>query len=108
MAQPKALQRVPEVEKANRMRTEKANVMKTKRVKAKKASLIKVTKPDECWVEITKTDIFVVLDGVRIAKRGKPGTSQGKTWVSLEPGYEVFNTPDLSELVVVSSKAGFH
>ena len=33
-------------------------------------------------------------------KRGKPGTPQAKTWISLEPGYEVYNTPDLSEIVV--------
>ena len=54
----------------------------------------------ECIVEITKTDIYVVYDGIRIAQRGKPGTPQAKTWISLEPGYEVFNTPDLSEIVV--------
>ena len=32
---------------------------------------------------------FVVLDGVRIAKQGGPGTPQAGTWVSLEPSYEV-------------------
>ena len=31
-------------------------------------------------------NIFVVADGIRIAKRGGPGTPQAKTWVSLEPG----------------------
>ena len=54
----------------------------------------------ECLVEITETDIYVVYHGVRIAERGKPGTPQAKTWISLEPGYVVFNTPDLSEIVV--------
>jgi hypothetical protein len=34
-------------------------------------------------------DYFIVLDGVRIARRGHPGTSQAKTWISLEPGYTV-------------------
>jgi hypothetical protein len=34
-------------------------------------------------------DMFVVVDGVRIARRGYPGTSQAGTWVSLEPGWEV-------------------
>jgi len=34
-------------------------------------------------------DIFIVVDGIRIAKRGHPGTSQAKTWISLEPGYSV-------------------
>jgi hypothetical protein len=36
-------------------------------------------------------DIFVVVDGVRIAKRGRPGTPQAKTWISLEPGWRVLD-----------------
>lgn len=34
-------------------------------------------------------DIFIILDGVKIAKRGHPGTPYAGTWVSLEPGYTV-------------------
>jgi hypothetical protein len=34
-------------------------------------------------------DMFVVVDGVRIARRGYPGTPQAGSWVSLEPGWEV-------------------
>lgn len=33
------------------------------------------------------TDMFVVVDGVKIARRGRPDTPQAKTWVSLEPGW---------------------
>jgi hypothetical protein len=40
----------------------------------------------ECIVQITETDIYVVYDGIRIAQRGRPGTPQAKTWISLEPG----------------------
>jgi hypothetical protein len=36
-------------------------------------------------------DIFVVANGVKIAKRGRPGTAQAKTWVSLEPGWTVLD-----------------
>src|SRR4051812_30052087 len=38
--------------------------------------------------------IFIVVDGVRVAKRGEPGSPLAKTWVSLEPGWEVFDGPD--------------
>ena len=31
---------------------------------------------------------------------GHPGTPQAGTWVSLEPGYEVFTNADISELTV--------
>jgi hypothetical protein len=49
-------------------------------------------------IEVTKTDIFVVFDGVRIAKRGRPGTPQARTWISLEPGFTVLSSADLKEL----------
>ena len=35
-------------------------------------------------------NIFVVADS-GLAKRGGPGTPQAKTWVSLEPGWKVFD-----------------
>src|SRR5262245_1853702 len=38
-------------------------------------------------MDVTGDDIFIVVNGVRIAKRGHPGTPQAKTWVSLEPGW---------------------
>jgi hypothetical protein len=34
-------------------------------------------------------DLFVIADGVKIAKRGRPGTPQVGTWVSIEPGWTV-------------------
>jgi hypothetical protein len=37
-------------------------------------------------MECTGDDLFIVFNGVRIAKRGYPDTAQAKTWVSLEPG----------------------
>ena len=37
-------------------------------------------------------DLFIELGGVRIAKRGHPGTPQARTWISLEPGFVVTDT----------------
>jgi hypothetical protein len=39
----------------------------------------------------------VELNGVRIAKRGRPGTLQAGTWISLEPGWTVRNGPSHTE-----------
>jgi hypothetical protein len=50
--------------------------------------------------ERTETDFYLLLDGVRVAKRGRPGTHQAKTWIPLKPGYEFYDTPDLSEIIV--------
>jgi hypothetical protein len=36
-------------------------------------------------------EVFVVADGVRIARRSRRGTLQAKTWVSLEPGWSVLD-----------------
>jgi hypothetical protein len=32
-----------------------------------------------------------VIDGIKIARRGYPGTPQAGTWVSLEPGWRVLD-----------------
>lgn len=45
-------------------------------------------------------DLFVVLDGVKIAKRGHPGTAEAKTWISLEPGYQVIDHNDLTDIEI--------
>ena len=45
-------------------------------------------------------DVFVVYNGVSIAKRADPDTPQAGTWVSLEPGYRVFYKGYPVELVV--------
>jgi hypothetical protein len=39
------------------------------------------------------TDTYLILDGKRIAKRGKPGTPHAMTWISLEPGVVVRDIP---------------
>jgi hypothetical protein len=54
----------------------------------------------EASMESDGTDVFVVYNGVRIAKRGNPNTTQAGTWVSLEPGYQVFDKGYPCELVV--------
>ena len=48
-----------------------------------------------CAVECTDDgSMFIVFNGVRIAKRGHPKSPQAKTWVSLEPGWTVLDEPD--------------
>jgi hypothetical protein len=43
-------------------------------------------------IESDGKDLYFVFDGKRVAKRGAPGTPQARTWISLEPGYEVTGT----------------
>ena len=49
-------------------------------------------------IECEGSDIFVVADGVKIAKLGHFGTAE--TWVSLEPGFVVTSPPDDSEITI--------
>jgi hypothetical protein len=53
-------------------------------------------------VGITKIrdNIFVLLDDMKIAKRGKDGTPQADSWVVLEPGFSVVDSADLTKLVI--------
>jgi hypothetical protein len=53
-------------------------------------------------------DIFVEVDGVRIARRGYPGTPQAGTWVSIEPGWEVVVSEDLETIAVKHNGASVH
>jgi hypothetical protein len=39
-------------------------------------------------------NMFEIRDGKKIAKRGNPGTLQAKTWIPLEPGWQVFDADD--------------
>ena len=39
------------------------------------------------------TDLYLILDGKRIAKRGKPRTLHAMSWISLEPGVVVRDVP---------------
>lgn len=56
------------------------------------------TKSTQLTIEGDGNDIFVVLDGLRIAKRGHSGTLQAKTWVSIEPGWTVRDGPGYIEV----------
>jgi hypothetical protein len=40
-------------------------------------------------IEEDGDDFFVLVNGVAIARRGKTGTPEEGTWVSLEPGWSV-------------------
>ena len=55
---------------------------------------------DVCAMECTGNDLFVIFNGVRIAKLGYPDTAQAKTWVSLEPGWRVLNGPNLESIAI--------
>lgn len=39
---------------------------------------------------------FVVVDGIKVAKRGAAGSAQARQWISLEPGWRVSGTARLS------------
>ena len=53
-----------------------------------------------CRVECDGEDIFIVADGLKIAKRGHRETPQAKTWISLEPGYIVREREDGASIEV--------
>ena len=53
-------------------------------------------------------DVFVEVAGVRIARRGHRDSPQAGTWVSLEPGWEVFDGKDFESITVKHTKAQVH
>jgi len=47
-----------------------------------------------CYLCRDGADLVIVLGNLAIAKRGRPGTPQAKTWVSLIPGFRVQDMDD--------------
>jgi len=45
-------------------------------------------------LELEGGDLFVVVDGLRVAKRGRPGTQAAKAWIPLKRGWRVFDGTD--------------
>jgi hypothetical protein len=69
------------------------------KVAGKRHTGIKPTHP-ECKIVSEGNDLFIVLDGIKIAKRGHPGTPHARTWISLEPGWVVRNTDGFEEMII--------
>ena len=67
-----------------------------------------VMKLKQLKIEADSSDIFVVLDGVKIAKRGQPGTPYAKAWISLEPGWSVLDCQEGVEIFYQASAARVH
>jgi hypothetical protein len=53
--------------------------------------------------ETGRDELYIVFDGRRVAKRGYPDTPQAGTWVPIEPGFNVFDDEDMTEIVVEQS-----
>jgi hypothetical protein len=51
-------------------------------------------------------DLFVVLNGVKIAKRGQSGSAW--EWISLKPGYRVLDVADGSEMRIEHNGVALH
>lgn len=56
-------------------------------------------KPKEVEIVSDGQDMFAVADGVRIAKRGRPGTPEAGTWVTLVAGWTVTGSPEDDEMI---------
>ena len=55
-------------------------------------------------VENIGDEVFVVADGVKVAKRGK--SNQAETWIPIEPGWSVAQIGD--EIHVTHEVASIH
>jgi hypothetical protein len=59
-----------------------------------------VPKRPKCQVIRDAGGLYVVISGLKIAKRGLPNTPQAGTWVSIEPGYVVRDIGDLESIEI--------
>jgi hypothetical protein len=59
-------------------------------------------------IEFDGQDVFVIFDNKRVARRGRPGTPQAGTWVSLEPGFAVHSNEDHSVITIERNGVRVH
>jgi hypothetical protein len=60
-----------------------------------------LTRGPKVEIEEDGRDMFVVVNGITIARRGDPGTPEAATWVVLEPGWTVTSSEDLSRIEIM-------
>jgi hypothetical protein len=53
-------------------------------------------------------DVFVLIDGMKIAKRGQPDTPHADTWIMLEPGWIVRDVKGGKAIEVRYERARMH
>jgi hypothetical protein len=75
--------------------------MDIRRYEMKKVRQVQISCPDG-------QNLFVEADGVRIAHRGRPGTPQAGTWVSIEPGWEVIDASDGGSILIKQGDVTVH
>jgi hypothetical protein len=65
---------------------------------------------DESKVEIVHDgrDMFVFVDGIAVARRGYPGTSEAGTWISLKAGWTVTSNDGHSEIEIMHDGTQVH
>jgi hypothetical protein len=53
-------------------------------------------------------ELFVVVDGIKIAKRGEPGSAYAGRWVALEPGWSIIEFEGGNRLQISYDGARIH
>lgn len=64
--------------------------------------------PTTAVMQSTGSDVFIVVDDVRIAKRGQHGTPQARTRISLAPGWKVVDVDGGSEIEATHEGVRIH
>jgi hypothetical protein len=55
---------------------------------------------DEVTFENDGEDLFIAVNGLKVAKRARHGTEHAGMWIALEPGWSVSSNEDHSKIVV--------
>ena len=56
--------------------------------------------PKDVLLESVGDDVFVSINGIRIARRIDQGMSQARIWLPLKPGWSVLDSADDDDLIV--------
>jgi hypothetical protein len=74
----------------------------------RKSGKLKMTKRPPVEVKEIGDELFVMVDGVKIAMRGKPDTAHAGIWIAIEPGWSVLELDDGDTLQISYNGVAIH
>jgi hypothetical protein len=73
-----------------------------------KSGKLEMTKKPPVEIKEIGNELFVLVDGVKIAMRGKPDTAHAGTWIAIEPGWSVLELDDGDTLQISYNGVAIH
>jgi hypothetical protein len=73
-----------------------------------KSGKLKMTKQPPVEIKEIGDELFVLVDGVKIAMRGSPDSAHAEMWIAIEPGWSVLEFDDGDTIQITYNGTRIH